>query len=381
MTKSQPSKQNRKRKPKGSVSVRCRSGNLCLVWQCPITKKRRYFYTGFPDSKTNRAIAQQQASLIELEIKTGTYTGDILHLTPEYDRQQSPTFVDVLREFCKLKANSVSKTTLAKYKNCLNQFYDYFEVKEAKQIREADVWRMVNSLKSEGIGNTQIKRKLGVYSAAWEWSEVLSNPNPWAIVMGQIRPETRQPPKPFTLDEIAKIINVFQSVEGFQRHLFMVRLSFSYGIRPGEIMGIQKSCLSNDFTELWIGQILSRGKLKPPKANKTRTLFLEPEHSEMLKAISQKTAQGSFIFTTETGKPIDDHNFLNRVWTPALQLAKVEHRPFKNCRHTFVSHALDQGLTPWEIMGITGHTEKVMFSNYAAQIRKTQKIKRVKLFD
>lgn len=384
ITKSMKSK--RKRRPNGSVSVWEKRGRYVLIWTCPIEKKRKYFYTRLPTGPANKKLAEQKAKLIELEIKSGKYTGSLDHLKPNYTRLQDTPFIDRLYEFVEYKSNSISDVTLAKYQSCTRALAYHLGGLPVEQVTDGIIWTWVNCLRQEGLANAQIKRKLGIPASCWDWAverkKIPSSPNPWRLIMREIRSSTNQPPNPFTQEEKQKILELFYADQNFHHYAFLVQLTLNYGLRPGEVFGLQWKCLSEDKSELWIGQILSRGKLKPPKANKTRTIMLDyVDKAEFYQIapslIFTPDAGEKFIFLTKKGCPIDDHNFSRRIWTPALKKAGVLHRPFKNCRHTFVSHALDQGWTPWEIMGVTGHSQNVLFANYAGKIRKNeQKTKR-----
>ena len=80
-----------------------------------------------------------------------------------------------------------------------------------------------------------------------------------------------------------------------------------------------------------------------------------------------RTDKSELIFTY-LGKAIDAHNFRHRPWKSILQAQGVPYRRPYNCRHTFISHALERGLNPVTIAQMTGHDVAVLFKHYAGCI-------------
>ena len=66
---------------------------------------------------------------------------------------------------------------------------------------------------------------------------------------------------------------------------------------------------------------------------------------------------------------IDDHNFRNRAWEKVLTKVGVDYRKPYNTRHTFISHALAQGMNPMAVASMAGHYLETMFKHYAADIQ------------
>jgi len=65
---------------------------------------------------------------------------------------------------------------------------------------------------------------------------------------------------------------------------------------------------------------------------------------------------------------MDEHNFC-RAWRIVLKAQGIAYRNPYNTRHTFISHALEAGLSPVEVASITGHNVKTLFENYAGLIK------------
>ncbi len=79
------------------------------------------------------------------------------------------------------------------------------------------------------------------------------------------------------------------------------------------------------------------------------------------------------IFKSPTGKPIDHHNFSQRQWNPLCKAAGVPYRVPYACRHTVISHGIEQGLTPQQAAYITGHcSTRMVNEGYGQMITKPQ---------
>lgn len=74
------SQNNRKKSPKGSVSVENFQGRLRLRWR--FEGKRYALSIGLPDSKINRQVAQQKATIIELDIASGNFDATLKKYKP-----------------------------------------------------------------------------------------------------------------------------------------------------------------------------------------------------------------------------------------------------------------------------------------------------------
>jgi integrase len=176
-------------------------------------------------------------------------------------------------------------------------------------------------------------------------------------------------PKPFTHDEIHKIINGFENSTHYSHYTDFVLFLFGTGCRIGEAIGLLQKHINDDFSTVWIGESLSRGIRKATKTNRARTITLTPKLQKML----QQRRLDSFnlddlVFALPNGNPIDDHNFRNRAWKPILNQIEVEYRKPYNTRHTLISHALDQGMSPVTVAQLTGHNVQTLYENYAGNV-------------
>ncbi len=185
--------------------------------------------------------------------------------------------------------------------------------------------------------------------------------NPWSAIRIKVPP--KQPPKPFYIDEIRRILAQFEGQHYYSYVLFL----FSTGCRTGEAIGLRWKHIQGD--RVWIGEALVKGICKSTKTNRARTIPIPIACAPYL-IKPPSASEDDLVFTSVTGCAIDDDNFCNRYWKPALEAAGVPYRRPYNTRHSFVSNCLQSGLTPIEVASLTGHTPQVLFENYAGLVTK-----------
>lgn len=65
------------------------------------------------------------------------------------------------------------------------------------------------------------------------------------------------------------------------------------------------------------------------------------------------------------GGDIDIETFRHREWTPALQAAGIDHRRVYDCRHTFATWAIEDGVPLWQLATIMGTSVVQIEDTYA----------------
>jgi integrase len=100
--------------------------------------------------------------------------------------------------------------------------------------------------------------------------------------------------------------------------------------------------------------------------------------------IKEKTVTGRFqecqprspdelVFTSPTGRAIDDHNFSQRCWRRICQKAGIPYRPPYIARHTALSHIVESTGSLAMAAAVAGHSSLRMVSQtYGHLIAKIQ---------
>jgi integrase len=88
------------------------------------------------------------------------------------------------------------------------------------------------------------------------------------------------------------------------------------------------------------------GEDNPPKTKRShRTIRLLPDVVAVLRAMPAPlhATDETFLFTTPTGRPIDEERFVEKHWHRAIRATRIRPRKFQATRHTFISVALNKG--------------------------------------
>lgn len=186
----------------------------------------------------------------------------------------------------------------------------------------------------------------------------------------------REAVRPFTREEIQAILTTAKTDPvAYRYHGFILTL-LTLGLRPSEAIGLRWGHIDLTRGEVTICESLSRapdgktaGYARQRKSTKTgnaRTLTLPQSVLTMLQGRLAETgnpAPDDLVFTSATGKPIDDRNFAQRVWRPLLAKAGVPYRRPYTCRHTLLSHLIERGASLPQAAYVAGHANTRMVSD------------------
>ncbi|MGF1492106.1 MAG: tyrosine-type recombinase/integrase [Microcoleaceae cyanobacterium] len=355
------------RSKKGSVSIGADKGFLRLYWRY---KTERYFMTvGLPDTPLNRSLAQQKATQIELDILADNFD-PTLRRYKTGESSSSITVGVLFEKFTEYKAERVDSRTLEKYRACLGYISDFLGERKANEVDEKLAIAFSHWLKEKMAARTA-KEHLALIRAAFDYGikEGLAKINPWTDVVKRFKVPPKQKAKPFTLQEIRKIIETFRQNAYYGYYTDYVEFLFGTGCRTSEAVGLCWRHLNDDCSTVWVGESLSRNRRKPTKTNRARTITLSPYLQKLLLARRpEKFSSDDLVFKSRTGRAIDDHNFRNRAWTTILEEAAIEYRKPYTTRHTFISHALERGMNPVLVAELTGHDVRTLYEEYAGCI-------------
>ncbi|MEO1209907.1 MAG: tyrosine-type recombinase/integrase [Cyanobacteria bacterium J06638_20] len=357
----------------GEVKIQQSKGSLRLVWRWD--GQRYFLYTRLSDTPLNRLVCEAKAKQIEGDCVTGNFDATLRKYKDTTGNSDRTPAHELFQSFMNWKAKRVYARTLEKYEGLRIKLKDYFKNKAARAIKERDAEKFQAWLiDDQDLALLTVKERIGLLNACWNWAarDGMVTENPWADIKIRVPPKPK--PKPFTRDEVNRILEAFRS--GRYRHYSdYVEFLFSTGVRTGEAIGLRWEHVSDDCAQIWIGQMLSRGVRKPTKNYMSRVLPLPPAIQELLLRRRDEAAPlADLVFPSPRGGAIDDHNFRNRAWTNCLKAAGVEYRKPYNTRSTFISHCLAKGMNPADIAELTGHDIETLYREYAGSIQSSPKV-------
>ncbi len=366
-------KKREARTQKGCVATENHRNRIRLRWG--YQGKRYYLYTGLPYTPAALKVAQQTASRIELDMLSGHFDETLAAYGKEDTKPPSLTVVEVFQRYTDYKARFVQPKTLWSYKGIINALANYFGKKTSHTLSKSDIEGFVSWYQTTSLESHIQRDRLVKIASAWDWAlgEKLVESNPWQDASKLIKVPPKPQPKPFTQAEIAAILEAFKGNQYYYYYAPYVEFLVSTGCRPSEAIGLQWKHVSKDFKRVWIGSTLTRGERKSTKTNKDRTLFLTSRLSALLCSLNPANAQpDDLVFKTPNGNPISDQDFCRRGWRTILGELGIPYRKPYYLRATFVSHALEAGVSPTTIAAMTGHSVQVLFQHYAAAIKAPQ---------
>lgn len=240
---------------------------------------------------------------------------------------------------------------------------------KCKLTTEEDAEEFIAWLKKErNLKNSTVQRYLNTLKTC---SELFKNI--------KIKQNKSQIIKPFTKEEVDKILNWFVNTEYYDYVWFALHT----GMRPSEIIGLQWDKIDFVRKEVVINSVLARDgdktskrKRKLPKADVVRKFPMNDTLYNFLQQRKEKNVNNyELVFASPTGKCIDDHNFVNRWWRKCLVEVGIEHIDFYNCRRTFISHYLEKTKDVVMCASLTHGTKsgiRTIWEHYAGVVNKVE---------
>ena len=163
--------------------------------------------------------------------------------------------------------------------------------------------------------------------------------------------------EPFTLDEVQLIL---KTVRADYKDYFAVR--FLTGMRTGEAHGLKWQYVDFANRLILIRETFVLGEDEYTKTDSSqRDIRMNQVVFEALQRQHAATGKVSeYVFCNREGKPIDNKNFTDRVWSPLLRHLGLKPRRAYQTRHTAATLWLASGEAPEWIARQLGHSSTEM---------------------
>ena len=144
------------------------------------------------------------------------------------------------------------------------------------------------------------------------------------------------------------------------------------GLRPEELFGLHRSDVDRAAGILRVERRYTQRTLKQggKTAGSVRTVPLRAVVLEALAAMPRRI-DTEVLFPAHRGGYIDGDRFRYEEWTQALRAAGLEHRRLNDCRHTFATWAIEQGIELWYLAKIMGTSTTQLEDTYARWLQRT----------
>jgi integrase len=147
----------------------------------------------------------------------------------------------------------------------------------------------------------------------------------------------------------------------------LIELGIEVGLRPGELYGLHGHRVDWLRGKIQVIDVVTRAGLRQwPKSKKSHRVVPVPGH--ILKGMSALMAgrpRDALVFTAPEGGPVDDGNFRDRVWYPAVEAAGIRRFPPRIMRHTAASWLVIDGVPLYDVQALLGHESYRTTERYA----------------
>lgn len=345
-------------------------------------------YTMLSDTTANRKRLQKVLDRIETEIALGAFDyaktfGRPLPApkdqaaTEGQDIKAVKTGTPLFKDFANQWYHEAEVTWRRSYKITQRGVLDkylisHFGEKEIGSITKADILEFratlakVTARKSdEPLSNRRInailkplRQILNEAADRHEFTSAFRNIKPLKMKRSDVQP--------FTLDEVELIL---KTARADYRNYFTVR--FFTGMRTGEVHGLKWKYIDFERRLILVRESIV---LKEDDQLKTEDSMRDIHMSQLVYDALKAQYQGSrefseYVFCNQAGQPIDNQNFLNRIWNPLLRHLKLPHRRAYQMRHTAATLWLAAGEAPEWIARQLGHTStEMLFRVYSRYV-------------
>ncbi|MBW4441803.1 MAG: tyrosine-type recombinase/integrase [Plectolyngbya sp. WJT66-NPBG17] len=309
----------------------------------------------------NRTVAERLAKQIELDIASGNFDPSLQKYKQGLDRPDPITIEALIERYINAKISNDKTTSTARYKTLKNHFAKFQRLITVDGCSEKKAIAFVSYLQDCGQNAETVNMNLTCIRAVWNWAikQGLTQVNPWFDL--KVESEPREQPKPFTIEEIRKILEAF---EGSYYQNF-VHFLLGVGCRIGEAIALDWTSVNEDCSEVWIKQSynLRSRKIKSTKTDEPRYVPVSPKIQSLLQEL-KKSAGSDAIFPAPKGGRIDRDNFRKRHWQPTLETLGIEYRSPYNTRHTKWSHEIRNGMDIATAAKYAGNRPRTMLDRY-----------------
>jgi integrase len=361
----------------GTVGVERKCGKLRIRLPRTVTSVNttRYISTGYDDTVENWRAVQTLAWAIEADIRNGTFDCSLVSYHQIIKRptvNRSPNLMELWAAYCEHRKPSVAITTYR------HQYLGYYtnHIRRLPSHNITDAITIRNYI-TQTLSVTVAHLVLTQLNACCRWalSDGLINSNPFAG-MTSLYSLARQrwnsnDIDPFSRSERDAIITAYREHPTHHHYHNFIAFLFATGCRPGEACALRWHHI-NDTHILFAETYNARHRLtKETKTGKVRRFPINEPLRQLLNNAANNH-HSNYLFTTHhAGLPINNEKIpqllkWREIVTRLVEDGQVQrYRPPYTCRSTFITLALEAGLTVPQVARLVGNTPTVLLKHYA----------------
>jgi integrase len=354
------------------VGIQNKEGRLILVWD---DGKRRTMAVGMPDSSTGRALAEKTKAEIEWDWRIGQYDGSLLKYRPRRLGKNGSELstVELFDKFTKhqQRAKGLAQSTIDNKYGAVRRMLEKYLGCPAEDVDRRRTEAFADKC-DEVLSPEIAKARVWLLKAAWHWAGEksichLPTENPWnGISERWLRAQKPKPKKALTKDEVGRILEGFKTSPYYSYYADFVSFQLNMATRPGETIGLKWDSVSEDCSQVWVGEGYYRGHTSGTKTREARTLAVPLSTRAMLLARKERLKPGAedYVFPARQGGPISDGNFRRRAWAKVLAAVGVPYRSPYVTRKSNLNYAYRAGANPADLARAAGHSIETANKHY-----------------
>lgn len=377
----------------GSIRLRPESGALFMDFKYQGQRLREQ--TTLPDIPSNRKRLQKALDKIEIDIALGIFDYEKTFGKPLPQREGKDAPDNAQFQPTVMAAHAVAAPT-PNFREFANQWYGesevtwrrsykitqrgamdkyilpYFGDKQLGMVTKADVlafraelFKLKGRVKNANMSARRInaimkplRQILNEAADRFNFNSQFRNIKPLRMKRSEVMP--------FTMPEVQLLITTIRA--DFRAYL---KTRFFTAMRTGEVNGLKWKYVDFERRLIYVRESIVLGEEDELKTDGSmRDIQMSQIVYDTLKEQCEITSKLSiYVFCNRAGNPVDNKNFINRVWAPLLRHLGLEHRKAYQMRHTAATVWLASGEAPEWIARQLGHTTtEMLFRVYSRYV-------------
>ena len=332
-----------------------------------IRKRGKCWFVDVRDAKGKRirrtvGTSKAVAVMVEKDLQLKTARGQYLGI---FETKRTP-FSDYAMEWLERKKVTVSQSTWRDYKSIMEVYaIPHFGRMPLCLIRRRDVEEFLDkmhALSAKRKNNVMVPVK-NLFNDARRREDLRDSP---CELIRRFK-EEKALIDPFSFPEMKLFLDAVDP-----HFVAYFTTAFFTGMRPNELLALKWHNVDFVMKSITIREGRVQGIEGPPKTlSSYRDIdMLDPLHDVLAQYRLTCPNDAVYVFRNRVGNPLSVDNLRNRVWYPALAIAKLRKRTMYQTRHTFASLMLAHGEDPLWIARMLGHTTlQMVFQHYGKFIR------------
>jgi len=337
----------------------------------------------------DKKAAEEVASTIRAKLQLGEFGFD--------DKITIPVFGEYSKKWLQgyVKVN-LRESTLDEYESILkNHVLPVFKAQRIDSISRGEVRDFLLSKYSGGLSLKRVMLIKDVLSGVFNYAldEELISINPTAGIAKRLFPKnggkkrTIGKEEVFTKDELDLFLGTCET--HFAKYYPFFLMAARTGMRLGELLALKWDDIDFNSSYIWVKRSYRRGRYTRPKNGKNRKTDMSNQLAETLQAfLTKQKRQALKIGVGEVPELVFNHldgameqNYIRRVYKRILKKAKLRYIKFHGFRHTYCTHLLSEGVSPYYVSQQVGHSSiNITCDIYGSWIR-TEENRHVNLLD